>query len=395
MGQSKSEIADGRAHTDASLDAERAASDNDSPMSAADARRLLDDRIERDRILADLRLLKFRDGADRTLSRERSDAPLPTSYVSHERNSADHRKKVEREVTDALLQRERQRSDIAVEAERSVHDTLRIELEERRHDTDDQLSTERRGADTTVTALGETRDVLDETRSALADAQTKEGRQHDVLGTVAHDLRSPLSVISMRAEGIAETAGAGSIRTSAEAITLAAARMERLVSDLLDVARIQSGTLRIIKQRHDVGELLLEVFRSYEPMFSARNIDFGVNTPSDRIEACFDYGRIVQVLSNLLGNAMKFTQCGGIVTLSVERQREVVAFELRDNGPGIPHSALPHIFERFWQIDNEVRRGLGLGLHICENIAQAHGGRISVESEVGKGTTFRFTVPVQ
>ena len=388
MGQSRSEIADGRAHTDASLDAERATSDADSPVSAADARRLLDDHIERDRILADLKLLKFRNGADRTLSRERSESPSPNSSVSDERDSADQRKKVEREVTDALLLRERQRSDLAVETQRNEHDAVRIGLDVRRQDTDDQLSTERRSADTTATALGET-------RSALAEAQTKEGRQHDVLGTVAHDLRSPLSAISMRAENIAERTAETHIRTSAQAITLAAARMERLLSDLLDVVRIESGTLRIVKRQHDVGTLLLEVLRWYQPMFAARDITFTVTTPTAGIEASFDYDRIVQVLSNLLGNAMKFTQGGGTVTLHVERQREVVAFELRDNGPGIPQSALSHVFERFWQIDSDVRRGLGLGLHICENIVQAHGGKIWAESEAGKGATFRFTLPVQ
>jgi signal transduction histidine kinase len=388
MGQSKIEIADGRAHTDASLGAERAVSDADSLVHAAAALRILDDRIERDRMLADQGLLKYRDRCDRTVSRERSDAPSPNSSVSSERAAADQCKKSEREMTDGILQRERQRSDMAVETERSEHEALRIGLRARRQVTDDQLSTERNCADTTATALGET-------RSALAQARTEQVRQDDVLAMVAHDLRSPLSVISMRAESLAETTRDAATRGAAEAITLSSSRMARLINDLLDVARIESGSLRIVRQPGDVGVLLLEVRRAYGPMFAARNITFDVDTPGERLEALFDYDRIVQVLSNLLGNAMKFTQAGGTVTLHVERQATQLAFALRDNGPGISQSALPHVFERFWQIENDARRGLGLGLHICENIIRAHGGRIWAESEAGKGATFQFTLPVR
>jgi signal transduction histidine kinase len=199
----------------------------------------------------------------------------------------------------------------------------------------------------------------------------------------------------MNAESIADMTREVVTGTSARTITLAVARMERLLSDLLDVARIESGTLRIVRRQHDVGSLLLEIFQSYQPMFSDRDITFTVNTPADRIMASFDYDRIVQVVSNLLGNAMKFTPGGGAVVLDVERQAEQVAFALRDGGPGIPQSALPHIFKRFWKIDSDARRGLGLGLHICEKIMQAHGGQIWAESDVGNGATFRFTLPVQ
>jgi len=393
MGQSKSEVADDRALTDARLDAERAAADADSPVSTAAARGALDDHIERDRILADARLLKFRVGVDRTLSREQSDSPSANSSVAHERESAEQRKQIERGVTDTLLQQERQRSDVAVEAQRSEHDAVRDGLEGRRQDTDNQLSNERRGADTTASALGETRNVLGETRDALTKAETKDWRQRDVLGTVAHDLRSPLSAICLSAESIAETTKDASTRSAARVIELAAARMERLLSDLLDVARIESGALRVLKQQHDVGALLQEVLHTYGPMFSARGITFAVDKPTDGMAAFFDYDRIVQVLSNLLGNAMKFTQNGGAVALHVERQAELLVFTVRDNGVGIPQASLPHIFERFWNIDSDTRRGIGLGLYICENIIQAHGGTIGAESEPGKGATFRFSLP--
>jgi signal transduction histidine kinase len=392
MGQSRNETADGRAQTDASLDAERATYD---AASAIGARRLLDDLIERDRLLADAKLLKFRTRVDRELSRERSDLPSPDPSVSHERNSAEHRKQVERNLTDAVRQQERQRTDIAVEGQRSKQVSLRIEVEARRQGTDDQLWNERQGADTTATALGETRGVLGETRDALAEAQTKDGRRHDLLGMVAHDLRNPLCTISLSAGGIAETTNEASTRTLVRAIEVAAARMERLVGDLLDVARIESGALRITKRRDDIGALLREVHLSYEPMFAARGITFTVDTSTKCLEACFDHDRIVQVLSNLLGNAMKFTQGGGTVSLHVERRAEALFFAVHDNGPGIAPSALAHVFEQFWQADSDMRRGLGLGLHICENIIQAHGGSIHVRSELGKGATFEFTLPTK
>ncbi|MEJ1963694.1 MAG: ATP-binding protein [Gammaproteobacteria bacterium] len=386
MGQSKLEIADGRAHTDASLEAERVTSDAELAVSAPEARRQLDDLIERDRTIADARLLKFRERVDRTLLRERSDSPPPNSSVADERDSADQRKLVEREITDALLQRERQRSDIAVESDRSDQDEQRLGLEARRQETNDQLSFERKGADSIASSLGET-------KSALTEAQTKEERHHDVLGMVTHDLRNPLSLISLSAESIAETTNEESTRIASHGIRLAAARMERLLSELLDVVRIESGMLRIVKRRHDVGALLQEVHVAYEPLFSARGITLTADTPPDGLEAFFDHDRIVQVLSNLLGNAMKFTPLGGKVIIHAERQADMVAVTVRDNGLGIPASALTHIFERFWQIDNNTRRGLGLGLHICEKIIQAHGGDISVESELGEGATLRFTLP--
>jgi signal transduction histidine kinase len=103
----------------------------------------------------------------------------------------------------------------------------------------------------------------------------------------------------------------------------------------------------------------------------------------------------VQVLSNLLGNAMKVTPGGGAVDLRAERQAKHVAFALHNDGAGISAAALPHIFERFWQIDSVARRGLGLGLNICRAIIEAHGGQIWAESEVGKGAMFRFTLPVR
>jgi signal transduction histidine kinase len=388
MKQVQENIADRRAHTDASLGAERASADADADRTLMGAQRVLDDLIEHDRILADGRLLKFRESADSVLTRERSAAPARNSFVAVERQVADDGKKAEREVTDAFHEQERQRTDVLVETQIREHETRRVGLKECRQDTDDQLSTERIGADVAVRALRQT-------THALAHAKSELAHHGDVFAMVTHDLRSPLSVILMNAQLISEITNEPATCEAAEDVRRAAARIERMLTDLLDVARIESGMLRVAEQQHDVGVLLTEILQSYRPLFADRAITFVVEGPVDAIVASFDHDRIVQVLSNLLGNAMKFVPAQGTVDLHVKRQDGQVEFVLHDSGPGIHPNALPNVFKRFWQIDSDKRRGLGLGLYICQKIVEAHGGRIWVESDFGKGATFRFTLPVK
>jgi len=131
------------------------------------------------------------------------------------------------------------------------------------------------------------------------------------------------------------------------------------------------------------------------PLFEARRLSFTVDASALPVPwpIAFDHDRIAQVLSNLLSNAMKFTQANGTVSLRANWHADCVEFVVRDSGPGIAKHALPHVFERFWQAGTESRDGLGLGLYICKTIVEAHGGRIGVESERGNGATFRFTLP--
>jgi signal transduction histidine kinase len=379
-------VAARRAHTDASLSAERATMDAAGDGTALAAQRVLDDLIERDRILADAGLLKFRESADRMLARERSASPAQDDSLAIERHAADEDKKAERKVTDALLDGERQRADTAVVVEREEHEAERARMGAQRHDTDDKLSAERSAADVTAIAFGKM-------KNTLAHARHEQARRSDVLGMVTHDLRGPLSVITVNAQWIDESTKDDSIREAAQEVTRAAARMQRLLTDLLDVARIESGAFRIVKREHDIGALVTEVFQSYRPLFAERRILFTVEVPTSAVVASFDHDRIVQVLSNLLGNAMKFTPPGGTTTLHVAPGPRQVEFVLEDSGPGIHPDALPHLFERFWQIDSDTRRGLGLGLYICKNIVEAHGGRIWADSDFGKGATLRFTLP--
>jgi signal transduction histidine kinase len=387
MEEVRKNIAETRAHTDASLDAERASTDSATELKAARAQRILDDLIERDRILAEEGLRNFRENADSVLVRDRSASLEPS--IAMERQRADEGKRVERKITDAVLDRAHQRATAVLEVletERLENESEHRVLEARRQDTDDQLSSERSGTDAAVEAL-------DETKSILADAQSERTRQRDVLGMVTHDLRSPLSVIAMNAQSIADVTKDAIMREDALEVTRAAARMGRLLMDLLDVARIESRSLHMAPERNDVGRLLADVLQSYRPLFATRAVTFTAEVPAPAIFASFDRDRIVQVLSNLIGNAMKFTPPGGTVALRVERRGSEVEFALSDSGLGIHPDALAHVFERFWQIDSETRRGLGLGLYICKNIVEGHGGRIWGESEPGRGATFRFTLP--
>ena len=377
-----------RAHTNSSLDAERAASDPGDEQLERAARCELDDHIEHDRLMADKRLFALRESVDRVRVSDRAKSlSAVANNVTPKLKSSQQRKQTERDEIDAQVRSERQRSDVLVKSERNKQELQRTRLASYRQDTNEQLSSERRDSDIAVVALSSI-------KVALALSEGQQARYVDILGIVTHDLRNPLSVISMSADLVALETREPSTQKLAQIMKQASSRMERLIADLLDVVRIQSGTLQITKHLQGVDDLLNEVHKTYGPLFLSRALTFTVDMPPTPISVSFDYDRIVQVLSNLLGNAMKFTPRGGTVRLRVEQQAEQVEFSLSDSGCGISPSDLPHVFEQFRQIDNLTRRGLGLGLYICKTIIEGHGGTIVAESELGKGSRIRFTLPI-
>jgi signal transduction histidine kinase len=380
-------IDDERARTDASLVAERASAlGGVAPESQA--RRRFSDLIEHDRLRVDEQLSRLRDGADRQLASQRLAAPPPGAALAHERDAADEALRFERETADAILEQERRRSDDALHT-RDVCDVesavAREYQREYQKDTDEKLSSERLGMDDTVSGFGEAKRAV----------QIEEARHHQVVASVMHELNNPLAVIAINAQLLAGGATDTASREIAEDVMRSAARMKRLLADLLDDARIDAGSFRLAPKRYDVGALLSEIRASYTPVFASRQLSFSVDSlpRTPPLLVAFDHDRIVQVLSNLLSNAMKFTPAQGTVNLHVRCHADCVEFVVRDSGRGITKEALPLVFKRFWQAGTESRIGLGLGLYICKTIIAAHGGEIGVESVAGSGASFRFTLP--
>jgi signal transduction histidine kinase len=380
MGTVRESIAEKREDTDVSLGADTAAD-----TAAARARRLADDLVEEERLIVDEQLRKFRDSADIILARGRGTA-TPPRLVAQERTLADEATTEERDKHDALVEQERRRSDEAVHAQRAEQAADPAD-QARRDDTDEKLGAERLRVDRAVTSLGSAED-------ALSLATEEVWRRSNVLAMVAHELRNPLAVIAMNTDLIVDCTRDPEVRESATEVQRSVARMVRLLQDLVDLARIEGGSLRIVKRSVDVGGLLSEILAAYGPLFAKRGVSFTCTPHPPGTLATFDHDRIVQVLSNLVSNSMKFTGPGGAVSLRMERGADHLELAVKDTGTGIVESALPHVFNRFWQGTSAPGKGLGLGLYICEKIISAHSGRIWVESELGKGTTFRFTLPV-
>ena len=232
----------------------------------------------------------------------------------------------------------------------------------------------------------------DELRNAIA---TRE----DVLAVVSHDLRTPLASIQSGAQIAADLLtddelDKKSLREVLNLIGGASERMLKLLSDLLDLSRIEAGFLSVEPREVDLGALLESVASIFRGQAFDRGINFEVRAPARPIALHCDGDRIFQVLSNLLGNALKFTPAGGSVKLDVlEMSKGWIEISVDDTGPGIDATALPHLFDRYWQPRETVKKGSGLGLFIAKGIVEHHGGRIRVFSEVGQGTRFSFTLP--
>ncbi len=226
------------------------------------------------------------------------------------------------------------------------------------------------------------------------EAQQATRARDDVLAVVAHDLRNPLNTVTMAVSLMLETTPPERVeqRRQVEIVRRAADRMNRMIQDLLDVKRMESGRLTTDLKPELPASLINDTIDMLRPLAAGSTIRLEADIEDDLPPVLADAARIQQVLSNLVGNAVKFTPRSGRITVCAEHIDGEVRFGVIDTGPGIPAEQLPHIFGRFWQAKSD-HRGIGLGLAIAKGIVEAHNGRIWVESHVGLGSTFYFTLP--
>ncbi|MDQ3997322.1 MAG: ATP-binding protein [Gemmatimonadota bacterium] len=228
------------------------------------------------------------------------------------------------------------------------------------------------------------------------EAQQATQARDEMLAVVAHDLRNPLNTVSMSCSLLLESASRSERPTEQKQLTImrrATERMNRLIHDLLDVKRIEQGRLAVDPRPETMGAIIRDAVDMLRPLAEAQGLELASEIPDDLPKVLADPPRVQQVLSNLVGNAIKFTPRGGRITLRARLDSAEVRLAVIDTGPGIPPDQLPHVFGRFWQARTSDARGIGLGLAIARGIVEAHRGRIWVESRPGEGSTFYFTLP--
>lgn len=237
--------------------------------------------------------------------------------------------------------------------------------------------------------------AIDNARLYLESQQAVRARE-EVLAIVSHDLRNPLSAVSLGASLLQMSKTLGDEdREQIDTISVSAKRMARLIEDLLDVTRLEGGKrLPIQPANVEVADMLREaeeIFRAQAGVASV-TIDYRAADGLAPIHA--DRHRVMQVVSNLIGNSLKFTPPGGRITVEARQHDGEILFSVSDTGPGIAREHLSDIFSPYWQAKRTERLGAGLGLPIAKGIVEAHGGKVWVESEPNRGTTFYFTLPL-
>lgn len=238
--------------------------------------------------------------------------------------------------------------------------------------------------------------LLEAERVARERAEEASRVRGDLMAIVSHDLRNPLSTITTGItllQSIATLDPTGKAPRQLDLILRSAERMAKLISDLLDMASIDEGRLVVTPSVQDADSLLQDAFDFHHLIASSKQVRVVAQKPTASLFVRADRERILQVLSNVVGNAIKFTPAGGVVTIAAESQGTLARFSITDTGPGVSQEQLPHLFDRYWQATPRAGGGIGLGLSIAKGIVDAHGGQIWAESELGKGTTFYFTLP--
>jgi signal transduction histidine kinase len=286
-----------------------------------------------------------------------------------ERQAArDERLRVEREITDQAIKTERLRADAATERERSYYQA---------------------SAKSSAELLSQEQESHQKTKATLT---TRE----EFLAIVSHDLRNPLNHILMAVQNLLEEPR--DTKELASSINRSGGEMLRLIEDLLDVERIAVGKLTLHYEQHDASEIIKQAVEELQEAAASKGITLEAKPQDVCGYVICDRSRVMQVLSNLIENAIKFTPAKGQICVSCQRtgsESKEVQVSVSDTGEGIAPEKIKTIFERFSQIHNQDRRGIGLGLYIAKMMIEEHPGRIWVESKLGEGSTFHFTLPLR
>ena len=236
-------------------------------------------------------------------------------------------------------------------------------------------------------------ELVESLHLARAHADESKRAHERVMEVVVHDLRNPLAAIKATSDSLQSAPGLeASLLRRLNIIDRSASRMESLIRDLVDGAQAEHGDLVITMGTEDALSIVHEAIDLQTPLAREQGVLLESDGPGAAILVNGDRHRLLQVLGNLIGNALRFTPQGGRITVRVETQESnrAVRFAVEDTGTGIKREHLPHIFEQYWKGD---AKGTGLGLYIAQSIVRAHGGEIGVTSEPGRGASFFFTVP--
>ncbi|MEX2490917.1 MAG: HAMP domain-containing sensor histidine kinase [Nitrospirales bacterium] len=357
-----------RGKTNQSLGEERVKTDELLEQNTQSVEEETDETIRRNRFAADKEVEKHRAEVDLEKEQRLDGTDTPP-------------------VVDSLLIQERERVDEVHTGERVEEDRARTQEQyQKQLFAEANLKNERKETD---------RNLLDERGHADSELITRD----QFLAIVSHDLKNSILAIQLVARGMRSGLSLDAVDTVSLLkkigfIEEAAAGMDQMISDLLDVERMTQNKLQLRPESVDLLVLLQECVDQFAPVVADKSFSMTIDASPGPIFADLDHDRILQVLSNLIGNSLKFTPNGGTIGLSARKQETDVEISVTDNGPGIPEQIQAQIFERFLQLHPNDHRGLGLGLFIAKWIVEAHKGCIRVASNPGKGCTFSFTLPL-
>lgn len=236
-----------------------------------------------------------------------------------------------------------------------------------------------------------------ELATTLTRLQELDRLKNEFFANVSHELRTPLTLILTPVEDLLSRELSPDVRSAMSVIRRNAHRLLRLIDDLLDLARLDVGGLRLHVAELDLVDVASRVVESARAAAQARRMTLSFETDAPTLTVYGDPHRLEIVLTNLLGNALKFTPDGGRVSLRLTQSEKRCVVAVEDTGPGIPESELERIFDRFYQVEGSQRRrqgGAGIGLSLARKLCELHGGSIAVTSVVGQGTTFSVTLPL-